>query len=42
MPNTSFSKIQLVGQNIETETLAIAKHDSVAVVFISEAGAFHY
>ena len=35
-----FSKLQLVGQNIETKQLKIAKLESAAIVLVFKAGAF--
>ena len=40
--NDCFSKIQLVGQNIETEQHKLAKYNSVTNLFVFKAGAFRY
>ena len=40
--NNCFSKIQLVGQNIETKQLKLAKRDSAAIVLVFKTGAFRY
>ena len=37
-----FSKIQLVGQKIETKQLKLAKRDSGAIVLVFKDGIFHY
>ena len=37
-----FSKIQLVGQKIETKQLKLAKRDSGAIVLVFKDGIFRY
>ena len=37
-----FSKIQLVGQNIETKQLKLAKRDSAAIVLVFKTVVFRY
>ena len=40
--NNCFSKIQLVGQKIETKQLKLGKRDSTAIVLVFKVGAFRY